>query len=124
MPCRRLDDLVGEQEVGLMKVDVEGFELSALRGAEATIDRSRPVLYVENDRVENSDALIDWIRAKDYRMWWHVPPLYNPSNFFAEKENIYPGTRSINMVCLPRELPAPPSPLEEITSNRHLLDRS
>jgi FkbM family methyltransferase len=124
VPCRRLDDLVGEQEVGLMKVDVEGFELSALRGAEATIDRSRPILYVENDRVEKSDALIDWIRAKDYRMWWHVPPLYNPGNFFAEKDDIYKGTRSINMLCLPRELPAPPSGLEEIVSNRHLLDRS
>lgn len=124
VPCRRLDDLLGDQAVGLMKVDVEGFELLVLRGGERTIDRSRPVLYVENDRMEKSDELIDWIRSKNYRMWWHVPPLFNPDNFFANGDDIYKGVHSINMLCLPVEMSAPPLDLDEIVSNRHPLDRT
>lgn len=122
--CRRLDDLLDEQVVGLMKIDVEGFELSVLRGAVQTIDRSRPVLYVENDRMEKSDELIDWLRSKDYRMWWHVPALFNPDNFFANGDDIYKGVHSINMLCLPKEMTPPPLGLDEIVTNRHPLDRT
>jgi FkbM family methyltransferase len=42
---RRLDDL--ELETSFVKLDVEGFELSALRGLSATLERSHPVVMVE-----------------------------------------------------------------------------
>jgi FkbM family methyltransferase len=44
---RRLDGVIGDQDVGFMKVDVEGHELKVLTGAKALISRSRPVLLVE-----------------------------------------------------------------------------
>src|ERR1039458_218014 len=37
-------------DCGMLKVDVEGWEVGVLRGAMATIGRCRPILYVENDR--------------------------------------------------------------------------
>lgn len=46
VPVARLDDF-GLQNVGLMKIDVEGMEPAVLRGAKDTIRRSHPVLYVE-----------------------------------------------------------------------------
>jgi len=48
----RLDDLLrGEnRRVVFLKCDVEGHELAVLRGAEATLRRSRPVLLVEIER--------------------------------------------------------------------------
>jgi FkbM family methyltransferase len=48
--CNRLDDLVAEAHigpVGFMKVDVEGHELQALRGARRTIARDRPGILCE-----------------------------------------------------------------------------
>jgi FkbM family methyltransferase len=43
---RRLDDIdIGR--VDLMKIDVEGFELHALRGARRTLERDRPVVTLE-----------------------------------------------------------------------------
>ncbi|MFL9908098.1 FkbM family methyltransferase [Paraburkholderia sp. RL17-337-BIB-A] len=104
VPCVRLDDVLRSHTVGLLKLDVEGFELSALQGAEETIARSRPVIYVENDRLDRSQALIEWLWSKEYRMWWHLPPLFNPGNFFGRAENIYGRLLSCNMLALPREL--------------------
>jgi FkbM family methyltransferase len=52
IPCIELDEIFGAETVSLMKIDVEGFELAVLEGAEVIIERCRPVLYVENDRPE------------------------------------------------------------------------
>src|SRR6185295_13640530 len=58
-PCVRLDDFLGAAPVGLLKVDVEGFELKVLKGATSILSKSRPALYVENDRVAQSRAHIE-----------------------------------------------------------------
>jgi FkbM family methyltransferase len=101
VPCIRLDDLVPTAAVGLIKIDVEGYELQVLEGSSNIIARSHPVLYVENDRVNNSPQLIQWLFDHNYQLWWHLPPLFNPENFFAVKENIYPNIHSSNMLCIP-----------------------
>jgi FkbM family methyltransferase len=100
--CVRLDDLVGSAEVGMMKIDVEGFELRVLQGCVGILERSKPVLYVENDRLEQSAELIQWLMDHDYRLWWHIPLLYNRDNYLGVEEDIYPGIHSINMLCVPR----------------------
>jgi FkbM family methyltransferase len=103
VPCVRLDDVLGDSHVSLIKLDVEGFELLALQGASQTLRRSRPTLYLENDRVDNSRALIEWLWAQEYRLWWHVCSLFNPENFRRNSENVYPNLASFNMLALPRE---------------------
>lgn len=87
----------------LLKVDVEGMEHAVLSGARETIGRLRPILYVENDRIEKSPALIELIRSLGYQMWWHAPPLFNPENYFAVQENEFPNVVSLNVFCLPTE---------------------
>ena len=56
----------------LIKIDVEGMEGDVVAGAEDTIRRCRPLLYVENDRKEKSQALIQQIAALGYRLYWHL----------------------------------------------------
>ncbi len=121
VPCHRLDDLVDATTVSMMKIDVEGFELRALQGAADILTRSRPVLYVENDRIEQSKELIEWLWSKDYRLWWHIPPLFNPDNFFKNENDVYKGVCSFNMIGLPRELDFPLKGFDEITSSAHPL---
>ncbi|CAB3773998.1 FkbM family methyltransferase [Paraburkholderia humisilvae] len=103
VPSVRLDDIVGRRDVTLMKVDVEGFELNVLQGAVNTISRCRPVVYVENDRVGQSAALITYLWGLGYRLWWHISPLFNPQNYRGNAENLYPMLGAFNMVGLPRE---------------------
>lgn len=115
-PCVRLDDIVGPDSVSLLKIDVEGYELLALQGATGILNGSRPLLYLENDRVEKSRALIEWLQSLNYQLFWHIPQLFNPDNFFRKKTNIYDNTASFNMLGLPRELGIHLHGLQEVTS--------
>jgi FkbM family methyltransferase len=95
-------DPVELNRLDLIKIDVEGMELEVLRGAAALVGRYLPLLYVENDRPDCSEALIRHLLDLDYRLYWHLPLLYNPENFFGDSENPYPGLVSFNMLGIPR----------------------
>ena len=40
------------------------------------------------------------IKSLNYRMFWHLPPLFNPHNFAGNPKNIHPGIVSVNMLCI------------------------
>lgn len=83
-----------------LKADVEGMELPVLRGAAGTIQKFRPILYVENDRLEASPALIEYILSLGYKLYWHLPPLYRPANCFENPANVFGNIVSSNMLCI------------------------
>lgn len=101
-PLITVDSLVQEQ-VHLLKIDVEGMELEVLRGSLETIALYKPILYVENDREDKSRELIEYIWSLDYDCAWHMPPLFNPDNFAKNDINLWPDVVSVNMVCCPKE---------------------
>jgi FkbM family methyltransferase len=88
-----------------LKIDVEGMELEVLRGASQTIQRFRPLLYVENDRPEQSAELIRYLQELGYELYWHLPPLYSPHNSFRNPENEFGRTVSVNMLGVHRSVP-------------------
>jgi FkbM family methyltransferase len=104
VPLWTIDELK-PRDCQFIKLDIEGMEVEALRGAAATIDRFRPILYVENDRRARSAELIDLLQRYAYRLYWHLPRLYNPNNFRADSENIFGNKVSVNMICIPSEIP-------------------
>ena len=114
VPLFTLDSLA-LRALRMLKVDVEGMETEVLAGARDTIGRLRPILYVENDRRAQSEGLIKLIDELGYNMWWHLPPLFNPSNFARASQNIFGGIVSINLLCLPQEEPAKISGLRPVT---------
>lgn len=100
--------------VHLMKIDVEGLEADVLAGAKMTIKRHRPVLYVENGRKEKSPTVIRFLQHADYRLWWHLSPLFNPNNHAGNKTNRFGQIRSINVLAVPKERKADIRDMTEI----------
>lgn len=99
-----------------IKADVEGMEVEVLKGAAGTIDMYRPVLYVENDRAERSVELLTLIRDLGYSAYWHLASLYNPDNFAGDREDLFPGIVSANVLCIPKETALPVSGLRPVMS--------
>lgn len=87
----------------LLKVDVEGSELDVIVGGRETINRLRPVVYIENDRPEQSAKLIGELSSLGYAMFWHFPKIFDPAPVSPR------DVVSVNMLCLPREREFPSS---------------
>lgn len=119
----RIDDLE-LKSLDLLKIDVEGMELDVLRGAEDTIAAQRPIIYLENDRREKSPDLILYLWKTGYKLWWHTPALFNLENYNKNHENMWPGIISLNMLCLPGEMPVKVSGMVEVKSEEDFLLKS
>lgn len=95
-------DSFGWDDVGFMKIDVEGFEEEVLRGATETIKRCRPIMYIEDDRVEKSATLRAYITSLGYSIEEHKPALFRPDNYFNNNVNVWGvAYESHNLICLP-----------------------
>lgn len=106
VPIVTLDDYRDVAHFDLIKIDVEGMELEVLRGGEQLIREQRPLLYVENDRPEKSEALVAALQRLEYNCFWHRPLLFNANNYRHNPDNIFGSASFVNMLCLPRERPA------------------
>ncbi len=100
VPLRTVDSL-NLEACDFIKIDVEGMESDVVAGAVETIRRFGPVLYLENDRKEKSPVLIRQLFALGYRLYWHLPPLFNPGNYYGVAENLFERVVSINMLGVP-----------------------
>lgn len=101
VPVKTLDSFNFEN-VGFIKLDVEGWEEEVLKGATDTISRCKPVMYIEDDRHEKTVSLRKYITDLGYSIEESKPPLYRPNNFFGKKVNVWGrDIISLNLICRP-----------------------
>jgi FkbM family methyltransferase len=91
-------DSIGDQlsSLRLLKADVEGMEAEVLVGAERLIRRTKPFLYVENDRRSKSSHLLKVMFDLNYRVFWHIPPYVS-----KEHDSEFSGMGSMNLFGVP-----------------------
>lgn len=110
--------------VKLVKIDVEGMESEVINGAKRFIKKFKPFLYIENDRQEKSKALIELIQSLGYKLYWHLPRLFNQDNFFKNQNNIFGNIVSVNMLCIHKSQDIKVDKMIEITdSNFHPMKK-
>lgn len=107
VPCRRLDSYeIGP--VGLIKIDVEGHELSVLKGASAIILRDRPNLVIEAEERHRPDALksvCGFLERFGYRPFcWRSGALHGLDIVAAESAcgRTVPGVEQNNFIFIAR----------------------
>lgn len=81
-----IDDIVGDRTVGFIKMDIEGAELNALRGAKNTILRDKPLLAICVYHLRGDiAAIMDYLHQllpeyrfylRHYTLWTHETVLY------------------------------------------------
>jgi len=114
----RIDDMMLPY-CDFIKIDVEGMEAQVLMGALTTLTKCRPVLYVELDRMENKEKIIDILSEMGYLVTITAPPLYSKD---YKGDNVYGEVVSINAVCTPMESEDKVSPLWEVKGDWSLRE--
>jgi len=100
VPMQTLDTF-NPPKCEFIKIDVEGMEQDVIEGGRALLARCKPILYVENDRWDKSEALVTSLRDIGYRVYWHPTKLTNPKNYFGARDDLFPGVCSYNILCMP-----------------------
>ena len=95
-----------------------GIQFDVLLGGEALIRRFRPVMFIENDREDKSEELLEFIASLGYVAYWHFARLFNPVNFAGETENVFGNIASVNVLCIPAEANSRIEGLRRVESSR------
>lgn len=88
----------------LIKIDVEGMELSVLRGARQTLKRLQPVVYLENNGPTGAPDVVALLLDLGYSLHWHFSPFFRADNFAGVKENVFGPLVDANMLAVPPPL--------------------
>ncbi|MBR5913633.1 MAG: FkbM family methyltransferase [Selenomonadaceae bacterium] len=70
--AEKIDDIVGDTKIGFIKMDIEGSELNALRGATETIKRDKPMLAIcAYHKAEDLITIPQFIKSlhADYKLY-------------------------------------------------------
>jgi FkbM family methyltransferase len=87
----------------LIKLDVEGDEIRALRGAERTVIRHRPVIFSECNYLAFALPLLQWAKRLGYDVHGAVFDAFNQRNFFGSSLDLFGGNREASLVLVPSE---------------------
>jgi FkbM family methyltransferase len=96
-------ELQNAKSCHLIKADVEGAEAMVLQGAAETIERHRPILYLECGKPELHAQLLPLLISKKYKVYWHASLHYNPGNYFSSN-NLTANFGDMNILCLPEHV--------------------
>lgn len=86
-----------------MKIDVEGFEHTVLRGAPVTIQKFKPVIYAEINSLEAAVPSLKILQEYGYACFVHAVDAFNPDNLFGSTENIFGPSRELAIVAVSPE---------------------
>ncbi len=100
IPVLRLDDLAVEA-CALLKIDVEGMEWEVLQGAQETLLRHQPALYLEAFPRPSTVACLEWLLEHGWSCFWHFTRFYSERNFRNNTDNIFGNLGDLNVLALP-----------------------
>lgn len=101
---RSLDDLVGDRDVHLIKIDVEGMEPQVIEGARQTLLRCQPWLLVEAATLEALRPIEALLRPLGYRKRkvYNATPTYLFEHILADGGAMVTRLPARELACLPR----------------------
>jgi len=100
--CASIDSL-GLDALHLIKVNLPGTLVSLLQGADETVRRFRPTIYVRLGGIDQTAAEVKALKDAGYRCWSHLPYLYSADNHAGNGDNLFPGMVHQNLIAAPIE---------------------
>ena len=88
----------------LLRINERADAATVLHGAQTTLTRLRPRIWVGVADGDDLTRTVPVLRACQYSCWRIETPLFNPSNFNARDIDVFGGRTSLSIVGIPEEL--------------------
>ncbi|MBL6082589.1 FkbM family methyltransferase [Belnapia sp. T18] len=86
----RLDDMLDVvPKVDFIKIDIEGMELQAIKGAAGLIKRYRPAVFFEQLDLNDLQERINFFERLNYTVYWLETHPFNKKNYRTNPDNIW-----------------------------------
>lgn len=93
----KIDEL-NLSSVRMIKIDTEGTEIEVIQGAIHTIEKFKPILYLQC-QLDKSPTLINLLKNLNYDVYFHVCQLFNKNNYYGNEINHFGNLQTINIFC-------------------------
>ena len=103
----------------LIRIDAPGNEENVLAGAEQTLTRSDPVVYLRNVSESQRPRIISWFRSRGFRMYWHSPRFFRSTNFRGQTDNVFGEMKSENILCVSNSTAIDVSEMQSVTETNY-----
>lgn len=94
------------EQLKLLKIDAEGFDIKVLKGAKKTIAKHKPIIFVEV-HAHSWQTLYTQLKKMDYECYWLVSRRFQENNFFNKTQNDinypYEGAVDMNFICFHKD---------------------
>lgn len=102
--CRTLAELRAEHgPYDMLKLDLEGMELDALRGDIPFLQEHYPLIWAECNETQDSLTLLGGLKWLGYNVLYVAFPAFRKANYRASKDLIYPMAYEAALVAGPTE---------------------
>ncbi|PRD52904.1 FkbM family methyltransferase [Phyllobacterium myrsinacearum] len=102
VPLIAIDDL-SLPELSFAKIDAEGMDADVLIGMRNTVQRLRPVIYVECNSVDDGAGIKSALGQNGYKFFLARTAAYNARNFAECSDNIFGVACETGLLLLPDE---------------------
>ena len=97
-------DAVRLPRLDWIKVNSSARSMEVVRGAQATLWRLRPWLFVAAQTREEIEAYEEAVRDCGYQTRQLSTPLFNLQNYNGRVEDVFAGTSAIALISIPEEI--------------------
>lgn len=89
------------ESLQLLKINEADALIDLLAGGTETMKMHRPLIYARLSGREHAANEVEAIKALGYRVWSHLPYLFNQENYAGATQNVFPGMVHQNVVAAP-----------------------
>ncbi len=82
----------------LLKIGIEEGALQIVQGARETIEKHKPLLYLQRRTIAPETELLQLLDELGYSLYWHDSDLFNPENLAGKNENVFTMSSSRNLL--------------------------
>lgn len=83
----------------LLKINEANAIVDLLAGGSETLKTHRPLIYARLSGMEQAQQEVEAIKALGYRVWSHLPYLFNRENHAGVAQNLFPGVVQQNVIA-------------------------